>query len=225
MIVMFLKQKNYLISYMDKIQALNIYNEISKIFPNAHCELNYNNPFEMLVATLLSAQTTDVSVNKVTPKLFEKYPTPFILKDADISDVIVIIKSIGLYKNKAKNIIALSNELVNKYNGEIIPDFNVLTSLPGVGRKTANVVLSEVFDIPRIAVDTHVLRVSNVLNLSESDNPFQVEKDLMSLFEEKTWKDVHLKLLFFGRYLCKAQKPLCNTCPFKLNCKIQKMTK
>ena len=142
--------------------------------------------------------------------------------NVNIKDVEDIIRSIGLYKNKAKNIIALSNELVNKYNGEIIPDFNVLTSLPGVGRKTANVVLSEVFDIPRIAVDTHVLRVSNILNLSESDNPLQVEKDLMSLFEEKTWKDVHLKLLFFGRYLCKAQKQLCKTCPFKLNCKIQK---
>lgn len=210
---------------MDKNKALYIYTKIAKIFPNAHCELNYNNPFEMLVATLLSAQTTDVSVNKVTPLLFEKYPTPFILKDAKIEDVMNIIKSIGLYKNKAKNIIALSNELVTKYNGEIIPDFAILTSLPGVGRKTANVVLSEVFNVPRIAVDTHVLRVSNVLELSNSDNPLVVEQDLMKLYQQQSWKDVHLKLLFFGRYLCKAQKPLCITCPFKNECKKQNMTK
>lgn len=207
---------------MDKKEALEIYNTIAKIFPNAHCELNYNNPFEMVVATLLSAQTTDISVNKVTPELFQKYPTPFILKDADINDVMNIIKSIGLYKNKAKNIIALSNELVNKYNGEIIPDYEILTSLPGVGRKTANVVLAEVFDVPRIAVDTHVLRVSNILKLSQSDNPLQVEKDLMGLFDESLWKDAHLKLLFFGRYMCKAMKPICEKCPFLTKCTFKK---
>lgn len=219
---MFQKPKNYLINYMDREKALEIYYQIAKIFPNAHCELNYTNSFEMLIATLLSAQTTDISVNKVTGKLFEKYPTPFLLKDAKLEDVMNIIKSIGLYKNKAKNIIALSNVLVDKYDGEVLPDFHILTSLPGVGRKTANVVLSEVFDIPRIAVDTHVLRVSNILNLSKNDNPLQVEQDLMSLYEENTWKDVHLKLLFFGRYMCKAQKPLCENCPFNNKCNYKK---
>ena len=207
---------------MDKSLALDIYHKISELFPNAHCELNYKNPFEMIIATLLSAQTTDISVNKVTPKLFEKYPDPETLMNADIFEVMEIIKSIGLYKNKAKNIIALSKELVLKYHGKVIPDFNTLITLPGVGRKTANVVLAEVFDIPRIAVDTHVLRVSNILGFSNSDNPLKVEEDLMKLYDEYLWKDVHLKLLFFGRYMCKAQKPLCYQCPFSNVCNYKK---
>lgn len=211
-----------MINYMDKSIALDIYHKLSELFPNAHCELNYKNPFEMIIATLLSAQTTDISVNKVTPKLFEKYPNPETLMNANILDVIEIIKSIGLYKNKAKNIIALSKELVLKYHGKVIPDFNTLITLPGVGRKTANVVLAEVFDIPRIAVDTHVLRVSNILGFSNSDNPLKVEEDLMKLYDEYLWKDVHLKLLFFGRYMCKAQKPLCYQCPFSNVCNYKK---
>lgn len=201
-----------------KEEAFKIYQTISLIFPNACCELNYTNSFEMLIATILSAQTTDISVNKVTPVLFEKYPTPYSLKDANVADVMEIIKSIGLYKNKAKNIIALANELVTKYQGNVIPDFNILVSLPGVGRKTANVVLAEVFNVPRIAVDTHVLRVANILKLSNSDNPLDVEKDLMELYDQNIWKDSHLKLLFFGRYMCKAQRPDCNNCPFRDNC-------
>ena len=218
---MFQRRKICLRNYMAKItkeEAFNIYQEIAKIFPNAHCELNYRNSFELLIATLLSAQTTDISVNKVTPRLFEKYPSPELLKDANINDVIYIIKSIGLYKNKAKNIILLAKKLVEMNDGKVIPDYEFLVSLPGVGRKTANVVLSEVFDIPRIAVDTHVLRVSNVLKLSQSDNPLQVEKDLMELYDKNLWKDLHLKLLFFGRYMCKAQKPNCVSCPFKDTC-------
>ena len=207
---------------MDKSLALNIYHKLSELFPNAHCELNYKNPFEMIIATLLSAQTTDISVNKVTPKLFEKYPDPETLMNADIFEVMEIIKSIGLYKNKAKNIIALSKELVLKYHGKVTPDFNTLITLPGVGRKTANVVLAEVFDIPRIAVDTHVLRVSNILGFSNSDNPLKVEEDLMKIYDEYLWKDVHLKLLFFGRYMCKAQKPLCDQCPFSNVCNYKK---
>ena len=222
MIVMYLKLKICLINYMDKSLALNIYHKLSELFPNAHCELNYKNPFEMIIATLLSAQTTDISVNKVTPKLFEKYPDPETLMNADIFEVMEIIKSIGLYKNKAKNIIALSKELVLKYRGKVIPDFNTLITLPGVGRKTANVVLAEVFDIPRIAVDTHVLRVSNILGFSNSDNPLKVEEDLMKIYDEYLWKDVHLKLLFFGRYMCKAQKPLCDQCPFSNVCNYKK---
>lgn len=226
---MFLRRKIYLKNYMVNItkeDALRIYQEISKIFPDAHCELNYRNPFELLVATLLSAQTTDVSVNKVTPALFEKYSSPYLLKEADINEVMNIIKSIGLYKNKAKNIISLANELVEKYNGEVLADYDILITLPGVGRKTANVVLAEIFDEPRIAVDTHVLRVSNVLKLSKSNNPLQVEKDLMKLYDKALWKDLHLKLLFFGRYMCKAQKPDCELCPFKKICeKYKNMTK
>ena len=171
----------------------------------------------MLIATILSAQATDVSVNKVTPTLFSLYPTPFLLKDAKVEDVALIIKSVGLSKTKASNIIKLSQELVEKYDGKIIPDFDILVALPGVGRKTANVVLAEAFNIPRIGVDTHVSRVSNRLGLSKSLDVLKIEEDLMKLFSKELWKDVHLKLLFFGRYLCKKQKPNCAVCPFHNN--------
>ena len=205
-----------------EINNTNIYREISKMFPDAHCELNYRNVFELTIATVLSAQTTDDAVNKITPKLFEKYPDAYELAKADLNDVKEIIKRIGLYHNKAKNIINLSKELVLNYNGEIPNDFNKLVSLPGIGRKTANVVLSEGFKVPRIAVDTHVLRVANRLGLSNSDNPNIVEFDLMSIFEEETWRDVHLKLLFFGRYHCKAKNPNCLNCFYNKNCKYDK---
>ena len=202
---------------METKEALAIYKKIEELYPHAHCELNFNNPFEMLVATILSAQATDISVNKVTPTLFSLYPTPSLLQDAKESDVEAIIKSVGLSKTKAKNIILLSKELVSKYNGEVIPDFDILTSLPGVGRKTANVVLAEVFNIPRIGVDTHVSRVSNRLGLSLSDDVVKIESDLMNLYPKEMWKDVHLKLLFFGRYLCKKKNPRCEDCPFNQN--------
>ena len=205
-----------------EINNTNIYIEISKMFPDAHCELNYRNVFELTIATVLSAQTTDDAVNKITPNLFEKYPDAYELAKADLNDVKEIIKRIGLYHNKAKNIINLSKELVLNYNGEIPNDFNKLVSLPGIGRKTANVVLSEGFKVPRIAVDTHVLRVANRLGLSNSDNPNIVEFDLMSIFEEETWRDVHLKLLFFGRYHCKAKNPNCLNCFYNKNCKYDK---
>ena len=199
---------------METSEALKIYKKIEELYPNAHCELDFNNPFEMLVATILSAQATDISVNKVTPTLFSLYPTPFELSKAKENDVEAIIKSVGLAKTKAKNIILLSKELVSKYNGEVIPDFDILTSLPGVGRKTANVVLAEAYNIPRIGVDTHVSRVSNRLGLSTSPDVLKIENDLMNLFPRKMWKDVHLKLLFFGRYLCKKKNPRCEDCPF-----------
>ena len=202
---------------METKEALAIYKKIEELYPHAHCELNFNNPFEMLVATILSAQATDISVNKVTPTLFSLYPTPSLLQDAKESDVEAIIKSVGLSKTKAKKIILLSKELVSKYNGEVIPDFDILTSLPGVGRKTANVVLAEVFNIPRIGVDTHVSRVSNRLGLSLSDDVVKIESDLMNLYPKEMWKDVHLKLLFFGRYLCKKKNPRCEDCPFNQN--------
>ena len=202
---------------METKKALEIFNIISSLYPNAHCELEFHNPFEMLVATILSAQATDVSVNKVTPLLFSIYPDPYKLKDARVEDVIDIIKSVGLAQSKSKNIIALSNELVTKYDGKIIPDFDVLTTLPGVGRKTANVFLAEVYDIPRIGVDTHVSRVANRLGLSNSLDVLKIEHDLMELYPENLYKDVHLKLLFFGRYLCKKKNPSCDKCPFKDN--------
>ena len=203
---------------MERTKALEIYRKIELLFPDAHCELDYNSPFEMLIATILSAQATDVSVNKVTPLLFSLYPSCYELSKAKEEDVENIIKSVGLAKSKAKNIIALSNKLVSKYDGKIIPDFDILTTLPGVGRKTANVFLAEVCDIPRIGVDTHVSRVSNRLDLSNETDVIKIEEDLMALFPQELWKDVHLKLLFFGRYLCKRKNPLCDKCPFNGKC-------
>ena len=207
-----------MINYMDKNEALLIYNKISEIFPNAHCELNYNNPFELLIATILSAQATDISVNKVTPTLFSKYPSINVLANAKIQDVIDIIKSVGLAKTKAQNIILLSKTLLNNYNGEIIPDFEVLCSLPGVGRKTANVFLAEAYNVPRIGVDTHVGRVANRLGLSIHSDPIKIEEDLIALYDNNVWCDLHLKLLFFGRYLCKKKNPDCGSCPFTNKC-------
>ena len=213
------KQKSYLINYMENKEALDIFNTLLELYPDAHCELDFNNPFEMLIATVLSAQTTDVSVNKVTPILFTKYPTSFALSKANESDVEEIIKPVGLAKTKARNIINLSKILVEKYNGDVIKDFDELIKLPGVGRKTANVVLAEAFDIPRIGVDTHVSRVSYRLGLTTNTDPFLIEQDLMALFPSTIWKEVHLKLLFFGRYLCKKKNPECTRCPFIGKCK------
>lgn len=197
---------------MEKSEALEIYNKISLLFPNAKCELNYNNIFELTIATILSSQTTDASVNKITPLLFQKYPDSKTMKDANSNDIENIIKPLGLYHNKAINIINLSKELEEKYNGIIPNDFKALVELPGIGRKTANVILSEGYDVPKIAVDTHVMRVSNRLGLSNSSKPDKIEEDLMKLFPANIWKDVHLKLLFFGRYLCTSKNPKCNLC-------------
>ena len=148
------------------------------MFPNACCELIYHNLYELCIAVMLSAQTTDEAVNKITPALFKKYPDLYSLSNADIDDVMTLIKRIGLYQNKAKNIINFAKKVLSDFK-EIPNEFDKLVTLPGIGRKTANVILSEWFKIPRIAVDTHVLRVSNRLNLSLSKDPLKVERDLM----------------------------------------------
>ena len=200
--------------YMEKKEANKILDDLKKLYPDAKCELNYTNIFELLISVVLSAQTTDKRVNLVTKDLFINYPTPDALKDANVEDVARIIKSLGLSKMKAKNIIELSKKLCKDYNSLVPNNRNDLMMLPGVGRKTANVVLSVGYNIPALAVDTHVLRVSNRLNLSKSDDVLIVEKDLCSLFDEKDWYSVHHSLLFFGRYLCKAKNPECDKCPF-----------
>ena len=191
-----------------------IYDTLGELFPNAQCELNYNNMFELLIAVALSAQTTDILVNKVTKVLFGKYPDAFSLAEANYNDVLGIIKEIGLANNKTKNIIALSQRLVAERNGEVPNDYDYLVSLPGVGRKTANVVLSEGFNVPRIAVDTHVLRVSNRLGIISSDDVLKVEEKLMEIFPKECWHKLHHRMIFFGRYMCKAKNPLCQECPF-----------
>lgn len=200
------------------MEPREIYDVLGILFPDAKAELNYRNHFELLIAVVLSAQTTDVAVNKVTSHLFEKYPSPEKLSKAKTSDVINIINSIGLYKTKSNNIINLSKMLVEKYDGQVPNNYDDLITLPGVGRKTANVVLSEGFDVPRIAVDTHVLRVSNRLGLANSSNVLEVEEALMKQFDQSLWHLLHLRMIFFGRYFCTARPKKCEICPFKDFC-------
>ena len=207
------------------MDANSIYSELAKMYPDARCELNYHNDFELLVAIVLSAQTTDVLVNKVTLPLFEKYQTINSLALADVDDVKEIIKPLGLANNKAKNIIGLAKKLKDDGFFKIPADYDYLITLPGVGRKTANVMLTEAFKIPRIAVDTHVLRVSNRLGLASSNDVIAVEEKLMSLYPREIWHQVHLKLLFFGRYFCKAKNPHCEECPFIRICQYKKALK
>lgn len=197
-----------------------IYEQLSLLYPEAHCELTYDNDIHLLMAIMLSAQTTDASVNKVTPALFSHYPTIQALANADLSDVERDIQSLGLYRNKAKNMVAMAQKIIADYQGRIPSTQNELESLPGVGRKTANVYLSEWHQLPRIAVDTHVKRVSVRLGLADdADTPEKVETKLMKLFEEKLWIEMHHKLIFFGRYFCKAVKPECYHCPLLSICK------
>ena len=202
--------------------------EIEKLFPNASCELVYHNLYELLIAVMLSAQTTDKSVNLVTPNLFMKYPTALSLSNAEYDDVKSIIARLGLSSNKAKNIIATSKMLVEKYNCEVPSTLEELITLPGVGRKTANVVLSEGYKIPRIAVDTHVERVSKRLGIvSDSASVLDVEQTLMKLIDEPLWHKSHHLLLFFGRYFCLAKKPNCenwldkNKCSYNVDKNLQ----
>ncbi len=197
-------------------------NKLKEMFPNASCELVYHNHFELLIAVSLSAQTTDKRVNMVTPVLFEKYSTPYLLANASYNDVYNIIVSLGLAKQKTKNIISLSQKLINDFNGNVPNTFEQLILLPGVGRKTANVILMEGFSIPRIPVDTHVLRVANRLNLVNTNDVLEVEKQLEQLYPMNEWYYVHHTLLFFGRYFCLAKNPKCDECPFNIDCKYKK---
>ena len=195
-----------------------VYDKLDKLFPNAKCGLNYNNLFELLVSVVLSAQTTDVAVNKVTPTLFSKYSDAFQLAKAKVEDVKKIIASIGLSNSKTKNIIALSKELVERFNGAIPNTTNDLESLPGVGHKTASVVMVEGYKVPAMPVDTHIFRIANRLGISSSNNVKGVEEDLKEYFDKSTWCHLHHLLIAFGRNICTAQKPKCDECPFSDIC-------
>ncbi len=199
-----------------------ILNTIKEMFPNASCELVYNNLYELLISVVLSAQTTDKRVNIVTKELFTKYPNAIELSKAKYEDVYDIIKPLGLAQGKTKNIIKLAKELLEKYNGKVPNTRENLQSLSGVGRKTANAVLMEGFKIPAIAVDTHVSRVSNRLGLSNSEDVKVIEEDLMKLYLKEDWYFVHHGLLFFGRYFCLAKKPNCEKCKLKDLCNYNK---
>ena len=187
---------------------------VDTLFPDAECELIHHNAFELLIAVVLSAQTTDKSVNQVTPVLFQKYPTPEALANASLEDLEQSLKRIGLYRNKAKNVKRLSQELVERFDGHVPQTREELTSLPGVGRKTANVVLSDAFGVPALAVDTHVERVSKRLKLAKKeDSVLDVERKLCREIPRTRWTRTHHQLIFFGRYFCKATAPSCADCP------------
>jgi endonuclease III len=205
---------------LNKAQIQFCLEQIEDMFPDAHCELYHSNPFELTIAVLLSAQCTDALVNKVTPKLFEKYKTPQDYLDVSLDELQDDIRSIGLYRNKAKNIQKLSELVLNEYGGEIPKDRDELTKLPGVGRKTANVVVSVAYDVPAIAVDTHVERVSKRLGICRwKDSVLQVEETLMKKIPKELWSVSHHRLIFFGRYHCKAQNPNCPECPLLSICR------
>ena len=186
--------------------------------PNPQCELNFHNAYTLLVAVVLSAQTTDKGVNRATEKLFKIADTPQKMLDLGEEQLISYIRTIGLFNNKAKNIIALSKELIERFNA-VVPDTREeLETLSGVGRKTANVVLNVWFKKPTLAVDTHVLRLSHRLNFSQGKTPLAVELDLLKVLPEKYIINANHWLVLFGRYTCKAQKPLCFQCPIAQFC-------
>ena len=199
---------------LNKQQISEVLNTMGDMFPDAHCELNHKNPFELVIAVALSAQCTDVLVNKVTKTLFEKYKTPQDYLDVTLEELQNDIRSIGLFRNKAKNIQKLSDMILTEFNGEVPRTRDELIQLPGVGRKTANVVMSVAFNIPAIAVDTHVERVSKRLAICRwKDSVLEVEQTLMNKVPKDEWGVTHHRLIFFGRYHCKAQRPGCETCP------------
>lgn len=200
----------------DKIKF--IYDTLKEKFPSPSCELNFKNNYELLISVILSAQCTDKRVNLVTPKLFKAYPTVFDITKAKQKDLEEIIRPCGFFHNKAKNIIGACKDISEKFNGEIPNDYESLLSLSGVGRKTANVVLSVGFGKDAIAVDTHVYRVSKRLCLAKENTPEKVEKELQKVLPQNIWSEMHFLMVLFGRYWCKSQKPLCDDCKFKEIC-------
>ena len=198
------------------MKSSEVLNNLDKVVPNPKCELLFNKDYELLIATVLSAQSTDKRVNIVTKELFSKYDI-FSLAKANVGDIEKIIRTVGTFKRKAVYIIEIAKKLVRDYNGVVPNNREYLESLPGVGRKTCNVVLSNIYNIPTIAVDTHVARVSKRLGLTKSDDVLKIEKDLMNFFPKDKWSRVHHQLVLFGRYTCKSKNPLCMMCPFNCN--------
>ncbi len=211
---------------MKKEKLERIFNEFDRLFPDASCELNYSNELELLIAVMLSAQTTDVSVNKLTENLFKKYKTVNDYASCSLKDLENDIKTIGLYRNKAKNVKLMASKLIEEFNGEVPRTHEELCSLPGVGRKTANVVMSEAFKVPSIAVDTHVERISKRLGFAyKKDTVLTVEKKLMKKIPKDRWIRSHHQMIFFGRYFCKAMNPSCESCQLYDICKETKRKK
>ncbi len=192
---------------------------LDEMFPSARCELFYSKDYELVIAVMLSAQTTDKSVNAVTPILFDKYPSLEELNKAPLSNIEEILKPIGLYKNKAKNLKGIVKDLLERFNGKVPSNKDELMTLPGVGNKTAGVIRAEIFQIPDLPVDTHILRISKRLNLAKKeDEPIDVERKLKKLIPEERWIKSHHQLIHFGRYFCTARNPQCENCKISDMC-------
>ena len=199
------------------IQPLLSY--LDELFPDAKCELFYTKDYELVIAVMLSAQTTDKSVNAVTKVLFNKYQSLDALNEASLEDIEEIIKQIGLYKNKAKNLKGIVKDLIERFNYQVPSDKELLMTLPGVGNKTAGVIRAEIFKIPDLPVDTHILRISKRLNLAKKDDePIDVERKLKRLIPEERWIKSHHQLIHFGRYFCTARSPMCEKCKISDMC-------
>lgn len=194
-------------------QAVAVNEALTRYYPDARCELDYRTPLELLVATVLSAQTTDVRVNSVTPELFDRYPTALDYAEADREEMEDILRPLGFFRAKAKSLIGMGQALTERYDGEVPADQKRLIGLPGVGRKTANVVLGNAFGIPGITVDTHVGRLARRLGWSRNEDPVKVEADIAELLPEEEWTMACHRLIFHGRRICHSRKPACEACP------------
>ena len=201
-----------------KVRAKVIYRQLSKSYPNVRCELDYKNAFQLLVATVLSAQCTDKRVNQTTPALFKKYPNPQKMAKAEVRDIQKLVKSTGFFRAKAKNIKGLSNKIMEKFDGKVPSNLENLITLPGVGRKTANVVLGHAFGIPGITVDTHFGRLSRRFGWSKQNNPVKVEFEVGELIPKKEWTNLSQRMIWHGRRVCHSRKPACGACALAKLC-------
>ena len=205
---------------MNKKDAIKIVEILKTTYPDAKCSLDFNTPFEMLVAVCLSAQCTDDRVNKTTPSLFAEFDTPEEFANADIKELERLVYPCGFYKNKAKNLKAAGQKIVNDFSGEVPRTMDELMSIPGVGRKSANVIMLEAFNMPQgIAVDTHCKRIANRLGLSSETEPSKIEQDLLKLLPQKYYKDINHVFIWHGRSTCTSQRPKCNICSVRSYCK------
>jgi endonuclease-3 len=193
-------------------KARAVLNRLRRRYPEIGTALDYESPWQLLVVTILSAQTTDENVNKVVPALFTRYPEPADLADADQAEVEEIVYSTGFYRQKSESIIRMSQDIADRHDGEVPKDIDQLIALRGVGRKTASVVLAEAWDVPAVAVDTHVRRVTRRLGLTGEDDPVKIETDLRALYPRKDWSSLSMRFIQFGRDICQARNPLCGAC-------------
>src|SRR5579875_1469563 len=201
-----------------RTRAGRIVRKLAQLYPDAHCALHYDNPLQLLVATILSAQCTDERVNRITPALFARYPDAKAFATADQAELERMIQSTGFFRSKTKNLIACCRQLVERYGGAVPRTMEELVPLPGIGRKTANVLLGNLFDVPGIPVDTHVRRLSRRMGLSEHKDPVKIEHDLMALIPRKEWTLFGHRMIFHGRQVCHARKPLCHQCQLASLC-------